>query len=247
MGGYKAKSVWIATAMLAVAAVATGQLVGVHSEIGDAGSFRFSAQIATGGAGISGTLSGAQPGPGGGDFEDCYIINIIDPAIFQAQSDGEFDTQLWLFGLSRENEIDAFGLLANDEIPDGPPGPSLMPNQSNDGTNIEITEVGCYMLCISAFDNDPTDGVDEIFFQEFREEVSGPDGTGGNNPHADWSQNVGVGEYLIMLQGTDDARGVCEPLRVPATSHTGLGAMLALLSLLGSVLVWRRSSARSGA
>ncbi len=137
-------------------------------------------------------------------------------------------------------------MLANDEILDGPPGPSLMPNQSNDGTNIEITEAGCYMLCISAFDNDPTSPGGDIFFQMTREEVSGPDGAGGNNPHNDWSQDVGVGEYLIMLQGTDDARGVCEPLRVPATSHTGLGAMLALLSLAGSVLVWRRSKARSG-
>ena len=247
MGGYTVKSVWIATALLTVATVATGQLAGIHSEIGDAGSFRISAQIATGGGGISGNLSGPQPGPGGGDFEDCYIINIIDPAIFQAQSDGEFDTQLWLFGLSRENDEDAFGLLANDEIPDGPPGPSFMPNQSNDGTNIEITEPGCYMLCISAFDNDPTSLGNEIFFQEFREEVSGNDGAGGGTAHDDWSQDVGQGDYLILLQGTADARGVCEPLRVPATSPTGLGAMLVLLSLAGGVLVWRRIRARSSA
>ena len=249
MRGYSVKSVWIAAASLAVATVATGQLAGIHSELGDAGSFRISAQIATGGAGIDGNLSGPQPGPGGGDFEDCYIINITEPGDFKAQTSretSEFDTQLWLFELVPDSEVDALGMLANDEILNGPQGPSFLPNQSNDGTNIEVTEPGCYMLCISAFDNDPTSLGDEIFDvpDGMREEVSGPDGDGGGTAHDDWSQDVGQGDYLILLQGTADARGVCEPLRVPATSHTGLGAMLVLLSLAGGVVVWRRSGAR---
>ncbi|MCH9058711.1 MAG: hypothetical protein IIB55_08795 [Planctomycetes bacterium] len=145
--------------------------------------------------------------------------------------------------------MDALGMLANDEDPNGPPGPSLLLRQSNDGTNIEVTEPGCYMLCISAFDNDPLDGDpgDPIFNQMSREEVSGPDGTGGNNPHAGWSQDVGQGDYEILYLGVADATDVCEPLRVPATSRTGLGAMLVLLSLAGSVLVWRRSRARLNA
>lgn len=249
MGGYSAKSVWIATALLAVATAATGQLVGIHSEIGDAGSFRFSAQIATGGGGIDGNLSGPQPGPGGGDFEDCYIINIVRPGIFQAKSDGQFDTQLWLFELVPNSEVDALGMLANDEDPNGPPGPSELLRQSNDGTNIEVTEAGCYMLCISAFDNDPTSLGDEIFDvpDGMREEVSGPDGDGGGTAHDDWSQDVGQGDYSISLQGTLDASGVCEPQRVPATSAPGLGAMALLLPLAGGVLVWRRSRARLNA
>ena len=249
MSGHSVRSFCGVVAVLAFAVTAAGQLVGVHSEIGDAGSFRGSAQISSGGAGIGGNLGGAQPGPGGGDFEDCYIINIIEPGVFQAQTsvESEFDTQLWLFELDPDNDDDALGMLANDEDPNGPPGPSFMPNQSNDGTNIEVTEPGCYMLCISAFDNDPTDGVNAIFRQVLRQEVSGPDGLGGGNPHGDWSDNIGQGDYLISYLGVADATGVCEPLRVPATSHTGLGAMLVLLSLAGSILVWRRGRVRSNA
>jgi hypothetical protein len=249
MSVHTPKSVCSAIALLAVAANAGGQLVGVHSEIGDAGSFRRSAQVSSSGAGIGGNLGGARPNPGVADFEDCYIINIVDPIIFQAQTsvESEFDTQLWLFGLSTENDDDALGLLGNDEIPGGPPGPSFMPNQSNDGTNVVITEPGCYMMCISAFDNDPLDGDpgSPIFNQRLRQEVSGPDGAGGGNPHRGWFQDIGQGDYLILFQGVDDARGVCEVQRVPATSRAGLGVMLLLLPLAGIVLVRRRVRLRS--
>lgn len=226
-------------AIMAIAFVASAQLAGPHNEIGDAGSNRNSAQVSSSGGGIAGGLGGASPG---GDFEDCYIINITDPVIFQAQTDldSEFDTQLWLFELDPDDPNAAFGLLANDEIPDGPPGPSFLPNQSDDGTNVMIEDPGCYMLCISAFNNDPVSGGGPIFNQALRTEVSGPDGPGGNNPHLDWSQDVGEGQYFIGMQGAGDARELCGTQSIPATSDTALGVLAILVALVGAVLVRRR-------
>ncbi|MCZ6697685.1 MAG: hypothetical protein O7D94_01990, partial [Planctomycetota bacterium] len=128
---------------------------GTHNEMtvgSDAGSLPSTAQPAFG-VGSLGTIIG-QTGLEGviTDFQDMYIIRIVDPMNFTATTvgtgtDNAFNTQLWLF------DINGRGLLANDDDASqtGMPeqGHSTIPFMANDGTGQTIPAVGTYFLAIS--------------------------------------------------------------------------------------------------
>ena len=79
---------------------------------------------------------------------------------------------------------------------------------ANDGSNGGVFEPGIYYLAITEFNNDPFGDGGEIFFQESRDEISGPDGNGGSSPHAGWTGqgiDAGGGSYRVDLKGVEYA------------------------------------------
>lgn len=156
--------------------------------------------------GIRGSLVGQLLA---GDFEDMYLIRIADPESFSASTalsmDGfaDFDTQLWLFTFVSGTEPLALGLLANDEAPGEPPGPSTIRPSATDGSGAEIKVPGLYYIAITGFNDDPVSIPGPIFNQVERTEISGPDGVGGSSPHVEWTAEGHVGEYRIDLAGAE--------------------------------------------
>ncbi len=136
----------------------------------------------------------------GGDFQDMFIIRIVDPGGFSACVDPAgrvFDTQIWLFHFGLES-----GVIANDDNPVTGGPESCMGNMANDGTGSTVTTPGLYYLAISGFDSDPFSFAGRMFDQASRFEVSGPDGPGGSTPVELWVPPVGdTGLYKIDLTG----------------------------------------------
>ncbi len=182
-------------ALLVCATIAEAGPEWVEDDLGggDAGNDRPGAQITRGtgslstiGGQLGGLTSGSPVGfgdiPSIDDFEDVYVINIINANAFTASiasffgGDADFDARLFLFD---ENGI---GVLANDDtffvgVTQGtsgddddddddddkgkdPPqissGPTLL-NQSTDGSNVQVTE-GRYLLAVSYSPNQPLGG-----------------------------------------------------------------------------------------
>ena len=195
-------------------------------ELSDAGSDSSTATPVIGEGplnGIRGNLDGELLA---GDFEDMYLIRIVDPESFNASTAislegfADFDTQLWLFAFDPGTEPLALGLLANDEAPGEPRGVSTIRPNATDGSGAELTLPGLYYIAISGFDDDPVSIPGPIFDQVERTEISGPDGVGGSSPHVAWTAKGHVGEYRIALLGVEfiecegDANGdgVVDPL-----------------------------------
>lgn len=201
----------------------------------DAGSFPGSAQSITGSGSLSsigGELAGASAASAGvDDFEDMYCFQIVDPANFRALTfqdptfpgSADFDTQLWLF------DPNGFGLLANDNVRTDEPGSGL-PAPAG-------LAPGIYCLAISGFDDDPQSDGGPIFKQETREEVTGPDGAGGQEPIVAWGPPGETGRYVIALTGAafievDDS--------IPTLSEWGMVALAGLLLATGATIMRRR-------
>lgn len=171
-------------------------------EHGDAGSNFSTAQPAFGGVGgqlrsISGSLSSGFDGP---DYEDCYLIKIVDPTTFRFEiTNAGFDIQIWLFNVTLAGS--AYGLLANQTSPSNEFG-AIITNQSTDGTNVLIDAPGDYMIAITGAGNVPLSRTGEIFHFSEAFEISGADGPGGLNPLTGWSGPGASGGYNIELEGS---------------------------------------------
>lgn len=194
-------------------------------EDGDAGSSIESAQPITNVEGgqvqrIFGSLAGHSSASGiDPDFEDLYLINITDPGNFMVSTASEhggyadFQTSLWLF------DADGFGLLGNVYSPQSPVSPpgdvagqilgSTLLHFATDNTGIVITEPGLYYLAITGVPNHPlasgpTEGMDIFEFDQF-DEISGPDGPGGDFPFIKWWWGEGeTGSYEIIVEGVGE-------------------------------------------
>lgn len=170
-------------------------------ETGDAGSAVITAQRPVGIVGaaihsISGTLQGTSFAP---DFEDCYIIKITDPATFTMKAtSANFNPQMFLFNITLAGG--AYGLLANNDQTASNNLP-MLGNTSNDGTNVQVTLPGDYMISITGFNRVPVSTTGAIFNQATLTEVSGPDGPGGFNAMTGWSGTGETGNYDIVLTG----------------------------------------------
>lgn len=187
-------------------------------EDGDAGNSPGTAQT-TLGVGSLGFISGSLGGtinPGGHiDFEDMFLINIVDPMLFRAttdEMDGElpnafalFNTQLWLFQPSGVPG-DALGIVGNDDHPDTGSFQSLLIPIPDDGLP-GVVAAGFYYIAITRFNNVPLSAGGEIFSLLTPTEISGPDGPGGLLPFSAWSGDEGLfsGEYRIALRGVEFA------------------------------------------
>lgn len=224
----------IATLLCAASPLAAGP-DWVEPPGADAGSFPGSAQSINGSGSLSsigGELTATSTASAGtGDFEDMYCFQIVDPANFRAVTfpdstlpgSANFDTQLWLF------DRNGFGLLANDNA-------SLKEQGSGLPAPVGIAP-GVYCLAISGFDNDPQSDSGPIFNAETREEVTGPDGDGGQEPIVAWGPPGKTGRYVIALTGAafievDDS--------VPTMSEWAMVALAGLLLAAGATIMHRR-------
>jgi hypothetical protein len=182
-------------------------------------------------AAIIGRLKGAAMTAGPGDTEDMFLIEIIDPENFVAETapptgSASFDTQLWLF------DSQGRGVLGNDDAAPGVQG-SRIRSPSDDGS--AIPHPGRYYLAISGKNDFPINANGAIFNQASATEVSGPDGPGGGFPIEAWSGPGPTGDYMIRLTGAGfvDAS-------VPAVSQWGVLALALLLLCSASVILARR-------
>jgi len=214
----------------------------------DAGPLPFGAQKTYGPgsiASIIGTLGGPGPAPLGargvpGDFQDMYLIKIVDPLSFMAATDpffnglAEFDSQLYLFTGPDHPAGPGLGMFANDESPFVGSGFSLLGNATTDGiAHPQLLADTHYFLAISGFDSDPISASGEIFNQAMRDEQSGPDGMGGSDPIANWSNAGDFGEYVIAIQGVD-AQTLCSPSDINNDGVTDTADLAILLSQFGA-------------
>ncbi|MCH8823934.1 MAG: hypothetical protein IH984_10540 [Planctomycetes bacterium] len=162
---------------------------------------------------INGNLGGTISSGELIDFEDMFIINIVDPAMFRAttdEMDGElgnafatFDTMLWLFqpGVMAD---DAFGIVGNNDHPNTGSLQSLLTPITDDG-HAGVVTPGLYYLAITRFNNVPQSAGLNIFDLDTRTEISGPDGFGGLGAIDGWSGDgeLFVGDYRISLRGVE--------------------------------------------
>jgi uncharacterized protein (TIGR03382 family) len=208
---------------LAVLAVAAGRAVAGPDwvEHNEAGSTLPTAEPTIGVGSIntiSGTLNGGELVP---DFEDMYLIRILDPLNFSMSViSANFDAQLFLFNVTLPGE--AFGLLANDNGPNS--NMPFLTSLATDGTGSKVSFAGVYAVAISASGRVPVSRTGPIFFFANPTEISGPDGIGGINPHEDWTGPGVGGSYAISCTGV----GFYE------TPAPGTGAVLAVGGLLAA-------------
>ncbi|MBL9150784.1 MAG: hypothetical protein JNM94_19015 [Phycisphaerae bacterium] len=192
--------------VLAGLVVTSGAIAGpTFEEVPDAGSTPGTAQPTGGPSGapmarIRGELTATADAV---DFEDVYVICITDPAAFKATVNApgtDFDTRLSLFTLN------GFGLLSNDNDPfNFPTTSSHLQQPATDATGQTIPGPGLYLLAISSKANKPG-SVGGLIFNDASingTEISGPDGPGGGQPLAGWTQADGTvgGKYVIDLEG----------------------------------------------
>ncbi len=219
---------WLLLAALGVSPTSNGQ---TWTEVGDAAELPGTAQRTRG----AGPLEFIQGTIASDDLVDVYCIRISDPAGFSAWTDernggaAEFDTMLWLF-----NE-DGIGVLANDDNPGGTPFHSGVLPPSDDGlTSGQMAGDGVYYLAVSRYQFAPYSPAGPIFQRASREEVSGPDGSGGGAPISHWSEEgVGgdapTGEYSVRLSGAE----TCPPchLGLPYWDTAGSGTSGSIYAL----------------
>lgn len=219
---------------------------GTHDEMtagGDAGSLPASAQVASG-AGPLAAITGQTGAEGITDFEDMYLIRIVDPVNFTATTVGTgtsnaFDTQLWLF------DSNGRGLLANDDDASqsgmAEEDHSTIPFMATDATGQTIPGVGVYYLAISGKDDDAECSVgNEMFAVAVDTEVSGPDGLSCTLQTVNnWQLNGDTDSYTIALTGAEFVGAV-----IPSHSEWTLLIMTLVLLTAGTVLLRRKPVAK---
>lgn len=196
-----------ATAAVLATLVATGHADNELCEDtrGDAGSFLGTARRATGVGqlvAINGDLGTAVADAQLPiDTEDLYLVQILDPTAFLAQTVVPmaaplFDSSLWLF------DPCGIGNLGNLQKPNmaGTPFARLLP-MATDGTMFTLQAPGVYYLGISGVIREPASQSGPIFEFAMPGEISGPDGPGFKQPLIEWLGESGQGNYRVILEG----------------------------------------------
>jgi MYXO-CTERM domain-containing protein len=203
----------ILASLLAFVCVNTASADFIWTEVGDAGSTLATAQH-TVGLGAMTAISGSFVGASDADL---YRFTLSTPATFSATTVGGtgIDTQLFLFN------VDGFGIAANDDT--GPPLQSTLPA----GNALYATlPAGTYILGVSTYDTDPTNGAGELFPDAPFTSIFGPTGPGGAFPMAGFA---GGGSGAAAYTLTVTAAGASTP--APAAfwmALAGAGALGAL-------------------
>ncbi len=175
-------------------------------EQGDAGKSISTAQVTRGVTEIH-PISGAfSEGFGLPDYEDLYLIRVLNPSTFRIQVNSSVGTVgLFLFNVTLGGE--GFGLLGSVQAPDNLP--NVLTPLSTDGSQAQLSNPGVYAIAVTVPGWWPVSRTGNIFSFD-GPEISGPDGPGGTNPLENWGGQPGpVGEYNIELTG-------CGFVEVPA-------------------------------
>lgn len=196
----------------------------------DAGNEASTAQVITTEGSIS-TIRGKLGGSGlvSGDFQDLFIVNIVNPGAFSISTFSEdggfanFDPMLFVFSLDGIGPgAKAEALLGNDNFLANS-NAARIGSQSNDGTGTAITAPGLYIIGISSFSSSPNNIFGESIFGTKLFEpglVVGPSAGLNSTTLGGWTPGSQAGEYLIRVTG---AAGV----QIPAP------AGIAVLALAG--------------
>lgn len=193
------------TAALFVVALAGSATAGPDwLEQGDAGSTITTAQrpIRPEGAAslqsVAGTLAEGFSEP---DYEDLYYIRIMNPGTFSIRpAFADFNVVLYLFNITVNGE--GYGLLGNDNESPTSTLPKLTA-VSTDGTGVQVSVPGDYVLAVTGFGRTPVSRSGAIFNLASPTEISGPDGPGGFNPLTDWTGIGETGNYSFQMTATD--------------------------------------------
>lgn len=175
-------------------------------EQGDAGKGISDAQITRGTSQIHSISGSFSEGFGLPDYEDVYLIRVLNPATFRIEVTSSVGTVgLFMFNVTLGGE--GFGLLGSVQPPDAQAN-ALTP-LSNDGSQAQLSNPGIYAIAITVPGWWPVSRTGNIFSFD-GPEISGPDGPGATNPLENWAGQPGpVGEYGIELTG-------CGFVEVPA-------------------------------
>lgn len=193
----------------------------------DAGSFLTSAQTTTGSGSLNflegrlsmgGALLDETP-----DFEDMYRIAVSTPGSFSVTvTSSPFAVALYLF---RIVDGQAVGMLGTEG--------GFLTSSSTDGSEIEVTEPGIYVLAVTFVGNVPTSGGESIFLfgegpgamQGATSSIGGVFGATNGGPHDGWSGDApeDLGDYILQFQGAALVPGV-GPLS-GALAMLGMGAL----------------------
>jgi len=235
-GDRRVRSSITGPAVLAV--LGTGVLAGpefVEDDFGDAGSLPGTAIVIPGGMGTSGAIVGSlggPPMPGPPDFEDLYVIEIVDVTEFSAETivepgQTDFDTQLWLF------TEEGLPLLGNDDSPIDPASEgSLLLPMTTDGFPVDI-QPGFYLLGISGAGNVPQSSGGDLFEFTEKGEISGPDGPGAAEVLSAWSGAGATGTYAIFLTGVSFPEAPACPEDLDRDGDVDTADLLILLEAWG--------------
>jgi MYXO-CTERM domain-containing protein len=220
-------------AILACATAPTA-LAGPDWEEGptDAGSTIGTAQIINTTGSVN-TITGRLNGTAllGGDFQDCFLLDISNPALFSLTTSPGiggtpgFDPMMFLFRVDELNgQLVAKAVMANNDKAVGNPQAALQ-RETNDGSQSIVATAGLYLIAISGFGSQPINAQGQfIFNQEFLQ----PGIFGGP------TQNQQVSDYLLAGWNTDGSSG-SYVMTVTGVSGTQLPApgAAALLALAG--------------
>lgn len=190
---------------------------------GDAGSFGSNAQVVRGSGRIT-VIRGVLGGPAkaeGDDYEDVYLVNIVDPQSFIMSTNEDlggfaaFTSRIWVF------DLHGFGIVANETTPpeliEETVGGSTVTAFPTDGSQ-PLMEPGLYYIAITGRGNEPRSGdCDQLIF-DFNEdfEISGPDGRGSDDPWDSWDDDGQFGSYTVMVDGVDALPRGCNDADVAA-------------------------------
>ena len=173
-------------------------------EVGDAGSDFRTAQypLRPQGATFLGSIAGSlASGVGEPDYEDLYFFRITDADAFTiTTASATFNPVLYVFNLTVNNEV--LGLLANDNETEETLLPRLVA-ASTDGTGVQITQPGDYLLAVTGAGRFPISRTGAMFDIVSPTEISGPDGVGGLNPLAGWAGEGETGTYRFVFTASD--------------------------------------------
>jgi MYXO-CTERM domain-containing protein len=199
----------------------------------DAGSTFGTAQVITTTGSIN-TVTGRLNGTaltGGGDFQDCFLINIDSPMAFSlttAPGTGGppgFDPMMFLFRIDvRDGVFVAKAVMANNDLAVGDLQAGLK-QESNDGSGTIVASSGLYMIAISGFGSQPINAAGQFLFnQAFLQ----PGIFGGPTAEpvqdyllAGWSAPGSFGNYLMTITGVSGTQ-------IPAPGALGLLAVAGL-------------------
>ncbi|MFZ9915145.1 MAG: hypothetical protein ACO3IB_07385, partial [Phycisphaerales bacterium] len=181
---------------------------------------------------VTGRLNGTAL-TGGGDFQDCFLINIDSPMAFSLTTapgtggPAGFAPMMFLFRIDlRDGVFVAKAVMAHNVIALGNPQAGLK-QESNDGSGTIVATSGLYLIAISGFGSQPINAAGQFLFnQQFLQ--AGIFGGPAAAPVEDyllagWSAPGSYGNYLMTITGVSGAQ-------IPAPGALGL---LALAGLAG--------------
>jgi len=200
---------------LAVASLTSNAIAGPDWDEGptDAGSTLGTAQVINT-TGAVNTITGKLTGTAllAGDYQDCFLIQISDPAVFSLSTSPGiggapgFNPMMFLFRVDNlQGQLVAKAIMANNDKSPGNVQAGLQ-RETNDGSGAVVAQSGLYLIAISGFGSQPVNSSGQfIFNQEFLSPgiIAGPtqDQQVSDYLLAGWAADGSFGTYTMTVSG----------------------------------------------